>query len=1091
MSAVDLLQPILNGGLQRNNFFNGRLLSAEDLRAEQDATNAQASLLARAGGEGVGWGYGVTMVSTSPPRVRVGRGLALNRLGNLLHLPDDADVALVPTTQAIEDSSGLFAECEPPRPTTALTGAGAYVLVVAPSSGYRGTALVSDPNTTAAGRGACGARFTVAGVRFRLVPMWISELDGISDALRAQIVSLLPPADVPARERLRNKLAHLCLGTQELGFADPPRRTAIKPVPPGWGALDAMRTRGDLTDCDVPLAVVVLTEQALSYVDVWAARRRLIDASAIDVWRAVASPRRLAEGEAAFLQFQSQLEIVRGLGAPGAVVASTYFDVLPAGGWLPTGTGNFDWARFLGPHAPPTVTPVDSALLRGILGRSWLDEPFALSTNPPVPVRVFAVPEQAAGDSFIVFARSSLGNIRVVLSPAPGSTASVEVTATAATGAQTRATTRNGATVPIPELTPGAHSVTITAPDYVAVPAQNATVVGGRTVDLTVGLTPLPNGSILVTPVDKASPAVAMGERVIQVLATGGGVSRAGTLQPADGKWLIEDLPPATYTISGTARGYKPASKPDVGPTVRGVKFPTTLIFEQEEREQRPQPKRCIDIRELKRPALQNVRICLVLSASEFEEEYFYGMSTKMLAPRARTSAKMRIEQRAETSKTTRRNRYTSGTGEIIYTVEPWRDQRMVPLEPLPGDVRVWLADWAEWFAIELDDPSIAKHDPFLLVDRTFAASRQAKDIQATPPGYAVFSHFGVPISIKLLELVTKAAMKLQKEHLPGITEEVMERLYEAEIVTIDDLAWSWEELILDATGQPPEDVRYLIADSATAIKTINDGRLYYNGVDKGTDKILKDLGINDDVGLANADKDKLAEKLGSRGFAIRLIDQARKIVPRDSWSLESLELSTLEIDGLRARGVDSKGDLVSKSGTAGGRAEIVDALGLNEEAAPVREATVAALTNEAVLVMTLNSVALAPQTSVAAWSGVDSLTASKLAKADYVTLEDLAAADAAAVADAASIGLPEATKLVSDAKAASRAGLSVGTLASVGRGEEKNLKDLLGADNATVGGLSTKSADEIAGAFGGNVGRANAVLAGIRAGLRGRGGIL
>jgi hypothetical protein len=47
---------------------------------------------------------------------------------------------------------------------------------------------------------------------------------------------------------------------------------------------------------------------------------------------------------------------------------------------------------FLGSHAPPEVTPVDAALLRGILERSWFDEAFALSTTPPLPIRVFEVP---------------------------------------------------------------------------------------------------------------------------------------------------------------------------------------------------------------------------------------------------------------------------------------------------------------------------------------------------------------------------------------------------------------------------------------------------------------------------------------------------------------------------------------------------------------------------------------------------------------------------------------------------------------------------------------------------------------------------
>ena len=44
MSAVDLLEPILMGGVQRNNFFNGRLLSAEDLSAEQIATRLRTLL---------------------------------------------------------------------------------------------------------------------------------------------------------------------------------------------------------------------------------------------------------------------------------------------------------------------------------------------------------------------------------------------------------------------------------------------------------------------------------------------------------------------------------------------------------------------------------------------------------------------------------------------------------------------------------------------------------------------------------------------------------------------------------------------------------------------------------------------------------------------------------------------------------------------------------------------------------------------------------------------------------------------------------------------------------------------------------------
>ncbi|HKG92967.1 MAG TPA: hypothetical protein VKA84_13775, partial [Gemmatimonadaceae bacterium] len=309
MSVVDLLQPILDGGLQRNNFFNGRLLSAEDLRAEQDATRAQLSRLARGAGDGVAWGLGVTADGTSTvgPRVLVRRGLALNRLGALLHLPEDARVAQVPTSVAAQAEAGLFAECEPPRPTASLSGAGAYVLAAAPASGFSGTAPTSDPNATAAGLGSCGSRFRVEGVRFRLVPVPLGQMTGGASTLRGRAVALLPPANAAARERLRNLLAHLCFGTQSLDrfFAEPGRALSSGGSAwTGWGALDAMRDRGDLTDCDVPLAVVVLTSGGISFVDVWPARRKLLDERAVDAWQPVAGPRRVAEGEAAFLQFQ-------------------------------------------------------------------------------------------------------------------------------------------------------------------------------------------------------------------------------------------------------------------------------------------------------------------------------------------------------------------------------------------------------------------------------------------------------------------------------------------------------------------------------------------------------------------------------------------------------------------------------------------------------------------------------------------------------------------------------------------------------------------------------------------------------------------
>ena len=51
------LEANFNGGLQAPHYFNGRLLSAEDLQADQSATLTHESWLGRASGHGVIEGF--------------------------------------------------------------------------------------------------------------------------------------------------------------------------------------------------------------------------------------------------------------------------------------------------------------------------------------------------------------------------------------------------------------------------------------------------------------------------------------------------------------------------------------------------------------------------------------------------------------------------------------------------------------------------------------------------------------------------------------------------------------------------------------------------------------------------------------------------------------------------------------------------------------------------------------------------------------------------------------------------------------------------------------------------------------------------
>src|SRR5215207_8978782 len=97
MSATELLEPILQGGIRSINFFNGRLLSAEDLSDEQNANRQGRALVGQAAGEGVVYGLEVARSSTGTnlsPVVTVSAGLALNRRGQALRLPSPTDVAL-------------------------------------------------------------------------------------------------------------------------------------------------------------------------------------------------------------------------------------------------------------------------------------------------------------------------------------------------------------------------------------------------------------------------------------------------------------------------------------------------------------------------------------------------------------------------------------------------------------------------------------------------------------------------------------------------------------------------------------------------------------------------------------------------------------------------------------------------------------------------------------------------------------------------------------------------------------------------------------------------------------------------------------
>jgi hypothetical protein len=413
MALVDIFEPVLTGGIRNTNFFNGRLLTAEDLTDFQTANVQQHHQLAHAVGDGVVYGFSVTL-SSQPTATQVvlhvTQGLALNRNGQAVALPSDIELALVPSTDAQNAAAGQFAVCQPPQ-NTVLTNPGLYILTALPVSGL---STESAPKTDVLDPGVattCASRWAVEGAKFRTVQLTLgtnpdpSTLAGQAAQLATQLDPLLiklagvsgAAADqlkaqiAPLMSKLRNSVAHMCFGTEKSANfpANPFGRTNGDSLFEEYGALDDLRDQGLLTDCDVPLALLYWTTAGLQFIDMWSVRRTVFPQAASDAWAPLAGRRRMAEGLATFLQFQKQLdEIVKmatGATPLTSVVATDYFAYLPASGFVPIGgiksSIGFDYLQFLKGHTYRDPVFIEGAQLRTLFHSSLLLPPINLASG--------------------------------------------------------------------------------------------------------------------------------------------------------------------------------------------------------------------------------------------------------------------------------------------------------------------------------------------------------------------------------------------------------------------------------------------------------------------------------------------------------------------------------------------------------------------------------------------------------------------------------------------------------------------------------------------------------------------------------------
>jgi hypothetical protein len=364
-----LQDPILDDGISFTAYFNGRLLSSEDLARDQRGNRDARKRLGQALGDGVAFGLEVFEApgesKKSSPVLTVQPGVAVNRKGLALSLAQTVNLRLVRGTTSGTDVSSVttFRVCDPAQPGVYVVGEGVYVLAMTCAEGGQGRAPVSG---LGAGAGTCNVREVVEGVQFRLVQ------------------PIIHPDLLADEAHLRNRIAGFALGLNDriAPYGDP-----MAPTSGDYGLADALRASGGLSDDDVPLALLHWTPaRGITFVDMWSIRRGIMSRGADRRWKWLSGECARMQAEATYLQFQEHIDDIAASGDDAAKIAATdRFDFLPAVGMLPLALGSrpgFDVLRFFAPEMlSRDIAVTDGPLLRSLMRESFMHDPILLAAQ--------------------------------------------------------------------------------------------------------------------------------------------------------------------------------------------------------------------------------------------------------------------------------------------------------------------------------------------------------------------------------------------------------------------------------------------------------------------------------------------------------------------------------------------------------------------------------------------------------------------------------------------------------------------------------------------------------------------------------------
>jgi len=408
MDIENLLNPILDQGIRHTNFFEGRLLTGEDLRNQQQANREHDKCLGRAIGSGIIEGLEVILDEAhdgsdgQPPIVTVKKGLAVNAKGEVIGLPeDDIKLALSKVGKVTKIEQADFINCvggkgSQHHPNSACV----YMLVMSPTSGYKERAPKSGLGDGGVVKG-CGNRYIQEGVQFRLVELTTDMLinleensEEIKQLIEKDLLNINKPVmkkdDVQRLSKLRNILAHLCFGTEQIAnlFLDPFNIISANSQSPriGYGVLDELRRREDVIDCDVPLSLVYWSLDGVAFIDNWSVRRPLENSYESNVWSTLIGNQQAASRRAMFLQFQDQItSLVSSSGDLGIVTARNHFHFLPAVAVIPvaeeTDTTDAMATRFFKEMTYRSPAFINAARLEALLLQSLQFPPISTQSN--------------------------------------------------------------------------------------------------------------------------------------------------------------------------------------------------------------------------------------------------------------------------------------------------------------------------------------------------------------------------------------------------------------------------------------------------------------------------------------------------------------------------------------------------------------------------------------------------------------------------------------------------------------------------------------------------------------------------------------